>query len=90
MATIDPTNGGATGSQGASGSDAPPPYSPGDTTSASGWGAFETFLGPKDFNMFKNNMCKAIGDQIKHEQERAQKVSDRLKRSETGQDIYDE
>jgi hypothetical protein len=90
MTTVDPTNGGANSVGSAQGADDPPPYSPGDISSSSGWGAFENYLGPKDFHVFKNNMCKAISDQIKHEQQRAQKASDQLKRSELGQDIYDD
>lgn len=88
MTTIDPTNNGPSGVGASSGSDTPPPYSPGDMSSANGWGSFEKFLGPKDFNVFKANVCKAVTNQIKHEQERAQKASEQLKRSETGQDIY--
>lgn len=90
MTTVDPTNNTPFGASNPSGPGSPPPYSQNDTASTTGWDKFKNYLGPKNYAVFQANVCKAITDQIKHLQQRAQKASQQLKRSETGQDIYDD
>jgi hypothetical protein len=57
--------------------------------SGSGWGGMEKILGKKDAAMFKANLCNAISQQITHNQKRAKKAAERLKKSMSGQNMYD-
>jgi hypothetical protein len=64
-------------------------YSPGDFSSGSGWGKFESYLGKENFAKFKSNLCQQITTQIGQAQKKAQKAAEQLKKSETGGNIYD-
>jgi hypothetical protein len=57
--------------------------------SGTGWGGMERILGKKDAAMFKANLCNAISQQITHNQKRAKKAAERLKKSMSGQNMYD-
>jgi|688.fasta_scaffold1561802_2 hypothetical protein len=57
--------------------------------SGSGWGGMEKILGKKDAAMFKANLCNAISQQITHNQKRAKKAAERLRKSISGQNMYD-
>lgn len=66
-------------------------YSPSslDSSSGSGFSSFENILGKKDAAVFKANLCNAISQQISHDQKRAKKAAEKLKKALTGQDMYD-
>jgi hypothetical protein len=61
MTAIDPTNSNTPGAGASPGPSSPAPYKPGDMSSDSGWGAFESYLGPKNFEVFKANVCRSKG-----------------------------
>jgi|JI9StandDraft_1071089.scaffolds.fasta_scaffold25494_4 hypothetical protein len=54
-----------------------------------GWGAFEQYMGEENFRKFQQNICSSIAQQIGHDQQRQKEASRALRRSETGEDMYD-
>ena len=64
-------------------------YTPEELENSHGWASFQEFLGKKDFAEFQKNLCQQIANQIGRDQKRAQAASDQLKKSETGENIYD-
>ncbi len=57
-------------------------------TSGGGWGNFEQWMGKENFRKFQENICNAIAQQISHDRKRQKEASDRLKKAETGEDMY--
>lgn len=60
-----------------------------DPSSGGGWGAYEKWMGEKNFKMFQKNICEAISKQIGKDKEKSHEASERLKKSATGEDSDD-
>ena len=60
----------------------------GAQSSQGGWGSFEEWMGKENFRKFQQNICTAISQQISHDRQRQKEAAERLKKSETGQDMY--
>ncbi len=72
-----------------SGSSVPASYAPGGSSSTGGGGfkAFQDYFGTENYKKFVEGLCKAIAQQIGHDQKKAKEASDQLKRSTEGEDI---
>ena len=61
-------------------------YTPAEIQSAGGWGKFEQFLGKKDFEEFKKNLCTQISNQMKQDQKIVAEGQKQLKNVAEGKD----
>ena len=74
-------------------SEPPPTGAPGSQSGKAfqpggGWGAFEKWMGKKNFEQFQKNLCQGIVHQIGKDKDKEHKAAQQLQRAEKGEDMY--